>query len=122
MPPSGYSLQQTDSLRDFLRSCSRDLQREAIENGCTYQERLEKEIADIAGFLRDNSDLTSAQSAVLRLTSDFYSGVSRSRPSDLAEFDAAVQQTLSEIARGVLAIHIENSSFIRPRTQKIAAE
>jgi hypothetical protein len=122
MPPSGYSSQQADALGAFLRSCSFDLEREAIEFGFTYSERLEKEIADISSYLESGAQLTLAQKAVLQLTSDFYSGVKRFSPVSPDEFRAAVGEALKEVTRGVLAIHIDDKALLRARIRPVAAE
>ena len=122
MPPSGYSAQQADFISEFLRSCARDLEREATGGSFGYVERLTKEIDDIGRYLETNRTCSPAQRAVLELTADFYGCVRGRGPCDASQFWGAVNQSLEDISHAVKAIHIDESANPRALKQILAAE
>ena len=76
MPPSGYSRGQARYIDSFLRSCASALHAEAMANGESLLDALDRELADIARYSQKER-ITPAQLATIKLTSCFYGKVRR---------------------------------------------
>lgn len=110
MPPSGYSTEQADHLGAFLKSCASALEQEAAQFGDTLTTRLEKEILDISRHLDGQTSISADQTAVLKLTREFYRLTATLQPTTAGEFWGAVEKALQRLKTSVLAIHVEPES------------
>lgn len=112
MPPSGYNRTQVNAVRDLLRSCAHDLEREARERDESMLRALQREAEDIRRYL-GNGDMEPSQVGILELTRTFYEKVERSLQNSSSGYWGAVDQALDEIGTEVLEIHIEQESVLR---------
>jgi hypothetical protein len=101
MPPSGYSDREVGSLREFLRSCSEALEREALGSGRTVEESLRREILQIGTVV---GDATAFSGLVLRVTEQFYRDVLAALPG--SDYRTAVRRTLDRFDAEVSSIHV----------------
>ena len=104
MPPSGYNAKQSESLKEFLRSCAESLAREAREQGRESIAALNREVESIDSYLCA-ANPTQVQIAVLQLTGAFYRDV-RSLIQSGQTYGAAVRGALESVSSDVSAIMI----------------
>lgn len=105
MPPSGYTHRQSQSIVDFLLSCSDALKAEAHQKGLTPVEALSNECSNIKNIL-NSVHVPDIQTSVLQLTFAFYESILKITPSDFHQYDHAVEQVASIVVKSIMDIHV----------------
>jgi hypothetical protein len=90
---------------EFLRSCAQALQAEASERRLSLVAALENELRNI-GWHIDTTEATASQRGTLVLTENFYRGVRSQSPVDDRGFWEAVDASIGNIQREILAIKV----------------
>ena len=105
MPPSGYTLEQSESVNGFLRSCAHSLEKEGIERQLSPTEALRAECDNITTALHaENGDQFAH--GVLALTYSFYSELMKLDPKTYREFHTLVGKTLEKVKDAILNVHV----------------
>lgn len=104
MPPSGYSIEQSDYIRDFLESVSHSLEKEGIEKNLTPIQAMEAECENIHLIAKDSDNL--AEKSVLFLTKHFYLKVLEQAPQSYLEYRKSVETVLPNIREVILSVHV----------------
>lgn len=105
MPPSGYTLEQSKSVNDFLGSCANALEKEGIEKKLSPIEALKSECDNIKIILHAGNEECFA-TGVLNLTHSFYSELINLEPKTYSEFHLLVNKTLNKVKDEVLRVHV----------------
>lgn len=105
MPPSGYSMKQSSSIGDFLKSVSDELKNESVSLGLGPEEGLQKEIGNIAE-IQESNKFGKLSNIVLELTNWFYERILAKKPKTFQEYDEARATILEDVQEEILAIHV----------------
>ncbi len=105
MPPSGYNLEQSNSINGFLRSCADALKKEGTEKQLAPIEALDAECGNIKTILLSENEELFAR-GILNLTYSFYSELLNQKPKTYHEFQVMVDNTLKKVKNEILGVHV----------------
>jgi len=105
MPPSGYTLEQSKSVNEFLGSCANALEKEGTEKRLLPMEALRVECENIKKILHTDNEECFA-TGVLNLTYSFYSEIIKLEPKSYSEFHLLVDKTLNKVKDEILRVHV----------------
>lgn len=106
MPPSGYSSEQSASIVDFLKSCSRALEREGKQKQLSPTDALQAECKNIRLILESDELSTPIARLALDMTLNLYVRLHQSSPRDYEDLSEATDRLLQEVSVSILAIHV----------------
>nr|VFK19982.1 MAG: hypothetical protein BECKLPF1236B_GA0070989_11937 [Candidatus Kentron sp. LPFa] len=105
MPPSGYTIDQSNTVAEFLSSCAQALEREGIQKGLLPSEVLGLECKNIDKILGKNKG-NHLSDGVLSLTRSFYEELLMQHPGTYQELRDLIKKTLKKVKKEVLSVHV----------------
>lgn len=105
MPPSGYTVDQSSSVINFLVSCANSLEKEGVQKNLSPVDALKSECENINVIL-GNKNCEYFAGGVLALTHIFYSDLLAKKPKNYDEYRMMVVKALEEAKDEILAVHV----------------
>ncbi len=105
MPPSGYTSEQADSIINFLVSCSKALEKEAVGNGLSLTDALRKEVENINQIIASN-EFGDVSNIILELTKWFYNEIINKAHKSFEEYSRYVEELAVNAKKDILHIHV----------------
>ena len=105
MPPSGYTLEQSNSIINFWVSCSKSLEKEAVVNELSPVDALKKEVENINQIIVSN-EFDNISNIILELTKWFYNEIINKAPKSFVEYNMYVEELAIKAKKSILHIHV----------------
>jgi len=105
MPPSGFNLEQSGKIIEYLDSISDSLRQEGLQKGLSPIEALKNEINNIENIV-ESEFFNPLSKFLLLMTKEFYVELGEKNPDSYSDFINIKKVVLERIRKDILEIHV----------------